>query len=66
MAELVQKYPKRFPGFIASLPMNDPKGLLVEARRAIKDLGPSAFRYFPMSADGLWTNPRPCLSRPDG
>jgi len=31
MAELVRKYPKRFPGFIASLPMNDPDGLLKEA-----------------------------------
>lgn len=39
MAELVKKYPDRFPGFIASLPMNDPQGLLVEAERAIKDLG---------------------------
>jgi uncharacterized protein len=38
MAELVAKYPKRFPGFIASLPMNDPQGLLAEARRAVKDL----------------------------
>ena len=39
LAELVKKYPDRFPGFIASLPMNDPQGLLVEAERAIKDLG---------------------------
>ncbi|HUJ89548.1 MAG TPA: amidohydrolase family protein [Syntrophorhabdales bacterium] len=39
MAELVGKYPDRFPGFIASLPMNDPEGLLKEARRAINDLG---------------------------
>ena len=39
MAELVQKYPDRFPGFIAGLPMNDREGLLQEARRAIKDLG---------------------------
>lgn len=38
MAELVQKYPNRFPGFIASLPMNDPEGLLSETSRAIKDL----------------------------
>jgi predicted TIM-barrel fold metal-dependent hydrolase len=38
MAELVRKYPDRFPGFIASLPMNDPEGLLKEAKRAIKDL----------------------------
>jgi uncharacterized protein len=38
MAELVRKYPDRFPGFIASLPMNDPEGLLKEANRAVKDL----------------------------
>ena len=38
-AELVRKYPRRFPAFVASLPMNDPKGLLAEARRAIKELG---------------------------
>ena len=38
MAELVQKYPDRFLGFIASLPMNDPEGLLAETKRAIKDL----------------------------
>jgi len=39
MAELVRKYPDRFPGFIAALPMNDSEGLLIEARRAIQDLG---------------------------
>lgn len=39
MAEYVRKYPDRFPGFIASLPMNDPEGLLAEAERAVKQLG---------------------------
>ena len=38
-AELVQKHPDRFLGFIASLPMNDPQGLLDEADRAVKELG---------------------------
>jgi uncharacterized protein len=38
MADLVAKYPDRFPGFIASLPMNDPEGLLEEARRAVTQL----------------------------
>jgi len=46
MAELVQKYPERFPGFIASLPMNDPEGLLSEANRAIKDLGAVGVQVF--------------------
>ena len=39
MAELVNRYPDRFPGFVASLPMNDPAGLITEAKRAIMGLG---------------------------
>jgi predicted TIM-barrel fold metal-dependent hydrolase len=46
LAELVQKYPDRFPGFIASLPMNDPEGLLTETKRAIKDLGAVGVQVF--------------------
>ena len=46
MAELVKKYPDRFPGFVASLPMNDPEGLLAEATRAIKDLGAVGVQIF--------------------
>lgn len=38
-AELIQKYPDRFLGFVAVLPMNDPDGILIEVERAIKDLG---------------------------
>lgn len=39
MAELVAKYPDRFPGFVASLPLNNPEDLLAEAQRAVNDLG---------------------------
>jgi predicted TIM-barrel fold metal-dependent hydrolase len=39
MAELVSRHPDRFPAFVASLPMNDPGGLLAEAERAIRLLG---------------------------
>jgi len=46
MATLVEKYRDRFPGFIASLPMNDPAGLLAEARRAVKDLGAVGVQIF--------------------
>lgn len=46
MAELVQKYPDRFPGFIASLPMNDPEGILKETTRAIKELGAVGVQIF--------------------
>jgi len=46
MAGLVDKYPDRFPAFIASLPMNDPQGLLVEAQRAIRELGAVGVQVF--------------------
>jgi len=46
MAELVGKYPDRFPGFVASLPMNDPDGLLEEARRAVTKLGAVGVQVF--------------------
>lgn len=39
MAELVDRHPERFPGFTASLPMNDPAAALAEARRSIERLG---------------------------
>ena len=38
MAELLIKYPDRFVGAVASLPMNDIEAALQEADRAIKDL----------------------------
>ena len=46
MAELVRRYPQRFPAFVASLPMNDPEGLLREAKRAIRDLGAAGVQVF--------------------
>ena len=46
MAELVLKHPDRFPAFVASLPMNDPSGLLDEARRAIEELGAVGVQVF--------------------
>jgi predicted TIM-barrel fold metal-dependent hydrolase len=46
LAALVRKYPRRFPAFVASLPMNDPAGLLKEARRAIRDLGAVGVQVF--------------------
>ncbi len=38
MAEYVNKYPDRFPGFIASLPMNNPEACFEEVDRVINDL----------------------------
>jgi predicted TIM-barrel fold metal-dependent hydrolase len=46
MAELVRMHPDRFLGFVASLPMNEPSGLLDEATRAIKDLGAAGVQVF--------------------
>jgi uncharacterized protein len=39
MAELCQKYPERFPSFLAAIPMRDPQTAIDEARRSIKELG---------------------------
>lgn len=38
-AEWVAAHPDRFPGFLASLPMNHPEAALSEAKRAIEELG---------------------------
>jgi len=46
MAEYVAKYPERFPGFIASLPMNNPEAALVEMDRAIGTLKAVGVQFF--------------------
>jgi len=46
MAELCQKYPERFPSFIASVPMRDPDAAVEEARRAVKDLGACGIQIY--------------------
>ncbi|RPI54556.1 MAG: amidohydrolase [Acidobacteria bacterium] len=46
MAALVREYPERFPGFIASLPLNDPDEALRETHRAIGDLGGRGIQLF--------------------
>ena len=38
-ADWCRDQPERFPGFVASLPMNDPEGALLEAERATAELG---------------------------
>ena len=39
LARLCRANPDRFPGFIASLPMNNPEAAVGEARRAVEELG---------------------------
>jgi len=46
MAELVARYPERFPGFIASLPFNEPDAAVQELNRAMKDLGARGIQMF--------------------
>jgi len=46
MAELVAKYPDRFPGFVASLPMNNMDACLKEVDRAIQQLGARGVQIF--------------------
>lgn len=46
LAELVSRHPDRFPGFVASLPLNDPDAALAELHRAIRDLGACGVQVF--------------------
>jgi predicted TIM-barrel fold metal-dependent hydrolase len=46
MAELVRKYPERFPAFVASLPLNHPDATLREIDRAIGQLGARGIQIF--------------------
>jgi aminocarboxymuconate-semialdehyde decarboxylase len=46
MAEYVVKYPDRFPGFIASLPLNNPPACVEEIDRSIKDLKAVGIQVF--------------------
>jgi aminocarboxymuconate-semialdehyde decarboxylase len=39
MAEMVQRHRDRFPGFVAGLPLNDPEAAVMEAQRAVRELG---------------------------
>ena len=39
MAAICKAHPDRFPGFIASPPMNNPDAAVVEVERAVKELG---------------------------
>ena len=46
MAELVHKYPDRFLGFTASLPMNNPEAAAREIDRSIQELGARGVQVF--------------------
>ncbi|HEX2480666.1 MAG TPA: amidohydrolase family protein [Methylomirabilota bacterium] len=46
MADLVERHPERFPGFVASLPMNNPDGALREIDRAVNELGATGVQIF--------------------
>jgi len=46
MAELCSQYPDRFPGFIASIAMNDFDGVVDEIDRSVKDLGAFGIQIF--------------------
>jgi predicted TIM-barrel fold metal-dependent hydrolase len=50
MAELVERHPDRFPGFVASLPMNHPEAATVELDRAMRDLGARGVQIFTNAA----------------
>lgn len=46
LAELVSKHPRRFPAFVAALPMNNPEAAVREALRATAELGAAGVQIF--------------------
>ena len=46
LAVMAQKYPDRFPGFVASLPLNNPEASLRETERAVRELGALGVQVF--------------------
>src|SRR5262249_50407063 len=44
--EWTRLHPDRFPGFIASLPMNHPDAAVAEAERAVCDLGAAGLQLY--------------------
>lgn len=46
MAELCDKYPERFPGYIASIPMGNPAVVLAETKYAMENLKASGVQVF--------------------
>jgi len=46
MADLVRRYPDRFTGFVAALPLNDPDAAVRELQRAVEQLGARGFQIF--------------------
>ncbi len=46
MAEICAKYPKQFPGWVASVPMNNVKASIVEIERAVEKLGARGIQIF--------------------
>ena len=50
MAEICRNHPDRFPGFTASLPMNNPDAMVKEIDRAIGELGACGVQIFSNAA----------------
>jgi aminocarboxymuconate-semialdehyde decarboxylase len=46
MADLVARYPERFPGFIATAVMSNPDAVVAEARRSIEELGACGMQIY--------------------
>jgi aminocarboxymuconate-semialdehyde decarboxylase len=50
LAEYCRRYPDRFPGFIAGLPMNHPDAAIKELHRAVGELGSRGIQLFSNAA----------------
>jgi len=58
MAEICQKYPVRFPGYVASLPMNNPDEAVEETARVMDGSGALGIQIFTNVAGRALDNPK--------
>lgn len=58
MAELVQRHPDRFSGFVAGLPLGNVDDAIAEARRAVGDLGALGVQIYTSVSGTAWDDPR--------
>lgn len=58
LAELVQRRPDRFAGFVAAVPLADVDDAIEEARRAVRDLGALGVQIYTSVRNVAWDDPR--------
>jgi uncharacterized protein len=58
LAELAERHPEHFAGFVAALPLADVDDAIAEARRAVRELGAAGVQIYTNVSGVAWDHPR--------